>query len=177
LSPLRARTPLSHGLMFWLLAGMGTATALPAFIVPPANALQRLRRLYHAECLSVEKLEHEIGQQRVLIEALRTDPQVNLRLAQRELRFVKNGEIPIRIPVPAATPPSLGFPQAESAVLLEPLWVQSLYPPRWAGLYRNQTVRNLVLVMSLALIVFAAAVYSPGPPSRAPGHANPSQRR
>ena len=87
------REPLAHAVMFWLLAGAGVAAAVPCFVVPPIDAYRGLLDLEARERAVVDRLEERIERQAELQNALRCDPMVNFRLAQRELRYRQPGKV------------------------------------------------------------------------------------
>ncbi len=153
------RQPLAHTLMFWLLAGMGVIAAVPCFVVLPIEAYKKLLEAEQQEQIAVRRLEEHIAHQAVLQEALRSDPQVNVRLAQRELGYRQLGEVAY-LPPPAgaiASQPNRAWAQAAEVEL--PTWMAKLYPQRWSSIYRRRDTRHVVLFMSLALILFALVAY------------------
>ena len=89
----KLREPLAHGLMFWVLATMGVAAAVPCILGPPIETYRALLAIEEHEESVTRRMEARITRQVSLKEALRTDPQVNLRLAQRQLAFRPRGRI------------------------------------------------------------------------------------
>ena len=163
MSPLTSPKPLAHSLMFWLLAGMGVAAAAPCFLVPPIDSYRQLRELEHRQLARIKHFEELLAHQAELLEALRSDPQVIMRLAQRELNYRQPGKIAFisYTPEPSqAAPleqaPALGIEQAL------PNWMTLAYPKYFAVVYQRDKPRKVVLAMSLGMILFAAACFNNG---------------
>lgn len=152
--------PLSHALMFWLLAGMGVATAVPCFVAQPIDAYRRLLQAERREEKTVQRLEDLAARQAALSEGLRRDPQVNIRLAQRELGYRAPGRF---APVAASrdVQPVRETASLDEAMPVElPAWMAQLYPGRFSSVYRDERARYLVLFLSLTLILFALVTYA-----------------
>ena len=151
------REPLAHMLMFWTLAGMASVVAVPCFLVPPIDAYVKLLAAEQRAQANVQHLEGLIAKQVSLQEALRTDPQVNVRLAQRELAYRPLGEMMYIEQSPTPSKPT-GL-TGGAAELQPPGWMMKLYPQHWAKIYRRQGTRYVVLSMSVLLIIFALVGY------------------
>ncbi len=152
--------PLAHALMFWLLASMGIAAAAPCFLVPPIDTYRQLRELEHQQLARIRHFEELLAHQADLLVALRSDPQLNIRLAQRELNYRQPGEIAF---VSVATVPrpvdSIERVPALAAEAL-PDWMTLAYPDHFAALYQRDKPRKAVLAMSLGMILFATMCYN-----------------
>ena len=105
--------------VFWVLVLMGLSTFAPCVLVPQW-------RQYQALCLAEQTAEHRLDllrsrveKERRLLEALRSDPAVVARLAQRDLGFRRPYEQVIRVAVPAnpAEPPTMPVSPRCSATL------------------------------------------------------------
>ncbi len=157
----KLREPLAHGLMFWVLATMGVAAAVPCILGPPIETYRALLAIEQHEESVARRMEERITRQVSLKEALRTDPQVNLRLAQRQLayrplgRLASLGNGPLDYPAPAVA----GVTHADPVAL--PRWMACFVPRSLAGIYMRESTRQVVLFMSLSLIVFALVTYAP----------------
>lgn len=159
------REPLAHTLMFWTLTGMAVVAAVPCFLVPPIDAYMKLLAAEQRAQANVQHLEGLIAKQVSLEEALRTDPQVNVRLAQRELAYRPLGEMMYIEQFHTPTPPKPTGLTGGAAELSPPGWMMKLYPQHWAKIYRRQGTRYVVLTMSVLLIVFALVGYGERPAS------------
>ena len=145
--------------MFWLLAGAGVVAAAPCFVVPPIDAYRGLLDLEARERAVVDRLEERIERQAELQNALRCDPMVNFRLAQRELRYRQPGRVAY---LPNLTGAQIGYsrvPQRAEPGGHLPEWMNRLYPRRWSAVYQHSNARRSILLMSFAMIVFALATY------------------
>ena len=155
------REPLAHSLMFWVLATMGVAAAVPCILGPPIETYRALLAIEEHEESVTRRMEARITRQVTLKEALRTDPQVNLRLAQRQLAFRPLGRIAylassaLDHPIPVVA----GVTRADPVAL--PRWMACFVPQSFASIYTGERTRQAVLVMSLSLIVFALVTYAP----------------
>ncbi|MCG3138417.1 MAG: hypothetical protein HJJLKODD_02281 [Phycisphaerae bacterium] len=151
--------PISHVLMFWLLAGMGVAVALPCFLVPPINALGQLAAVERREQMRTAELEQQITQQHKLLEALRSDPLLNARLAQRELGYQMPGEVRVVGQALPVVPPAAqnSMPSIPDTF---PQWVRTIYPAELAHVYSNNTSRQLLAIISISLIIFAILTFA-----------------
>ena len=155
------REPLAHSLMFWVLATMGVAAAVPCILGPPIETYRALLAIEQHEESVTQRMEERITRQISFKEALRTDPQVNVRLAQRQLAYRPLGRLAylasssLDYPAPAAAEVT----RADPVEL--PRWMACFVPRSLASVYMRERTRQVVLVMSLSLIVFALVTYAP----------------
>ncbi len=155
------REPLAHSLMFWVLATMGVAAAVPCILGPPIETYRALLAIEQHEESVTRRMEERITRQVSLKDALRTDPQVNVRLAQRQLAYRPPGRLAsldisgLDYPAPVVAE----VRRADSVAL--PRWMAWFVPRSFAGIYTGERTRQIVLVMSLSLIVFALVTYAP----------------
>ncbi len=157
----RLREPLAHGLMFWVLATMGVVAVVPCILGPPIEAYRGLLAIEKHEESVTRRLEERITRQVSLKEALRTDPQVNLRLAQRQLAYRPLGRLAYLdgSSLDYPTPVVAEVTRADPVEL--PRWMACFVPRSLASIYTGKSTRQVVLVMSLSLIVFALVTYAP----------------
>ena len=155
------REPLAHGLMFWVLATMGVAAAAPCILGPPIETYRALRAVEQHEESVTRRMEERITRQVSLKEALRTDPQVNIRLAQRQLAYRPLG----RLAYLDGSDLDYSIPVAAEVMRADPVelprWMACFVPRSLASIYTSERTRQIVLVMSLSLIVFALVTYAP----------------
>ncbi len=155
------REPLAHGLMFWVLATMGVAAAVPCILGPPIETYRALLSIEQHEEFVTHRMEERITRQVSLKEALRTDPQVNFRLAQRQLAYRPLGRLAY-LDGSALDYPAPVVAAATRADPVElPRWMACFVPRRLASIYTGALARQVVLAMSLSLIVFALVTYAP----------------
>ncbi len=148
-----------HFLMFWLLAGMGAISVVPCFIVPPVEALMTLNDIEHQELQRVRRLEERVSKQTQLSKAIRTDPRVNTRLAQRELNYHAPGRTEfVSLSEPVSVEEPLHVDDLAQVAL--PSWIASIYPQRWAAAYRDPRSRHIIEFMALGLIFYAVIAFS-----------------
>ncbi len=157
----RLREPLAHDLMFWVLATMGVAAAVPCILGPPIETYRALLAIEQHEEFVMRRMEERIIRQVSLKEALRTDPQVNIRLAQRQLAYRPLGRLAYLdgSGLDHAAPALARATPADPVEL--PRWMACFVPRSLAGIYTGERTRQVVLVMSLSLIVFALVTYAP----------------
>ena len=155
------REPLAHRLMFWVLATMGVAAGAPCILGPPIETYRALLAIEQHEESVTRRMEERITRQVSLKEALRTDPQVNFRLAQRQLAYRPLGRLAYLdgSGLAHAAPVVAGVTRADPVKL--PRWMACFVPRSLASIYTGERTRQVVLVMSLSLIVFALVTYAP----------------
>ena len=155
------REPLAHRLMFWVLATMGVAAAVPCLLARPIETYRALLAIEQHEESVTRRMEERITRQVSLKDALRSDPQVNVRLAQRQLAYRPLGRLAYldSSGLDHATPVVVGVTRADPVEL--PRWMACFVPRRLASIYTGEHTRQVVLVMSLSLIVFALVTYAP----------------
>ena len=73
--------------MFWLLTLMGLAAFAPCVVLPEWREYQALDMGAQVEQHRLDVLQRQVDHERRLLDALRSDPAVIARLAQRELGF------------------------------------------------------------------------------------------
>jgi len=152
-------------MMFWLLTAIGVAAAAPCFFVPPSEALLTLRRLETEEQQRLRDLEQLVQRQARWHEALRSEPQVIYRLAQRELSYRIDGEM-VSIPEVAIPIEQKSPPPAVSLNEILPPWLAAVYPRAAVLAYQSERCRFIILGMAMILIMFAITAYSPSPANR-----------
>ncbi len=157
----KVREPLAHGLMFWVLAMMGVGAAVPCILGPPIETYRALLEIEAHEDSVTRRMEERITRQVSLKDALRSDPQVNVRLAQRQLAYRPLGRLAYldSSGPDDATPVVVGVTRADPVEV--PRWMACFVPRSLASIYTGEYTRQVVLVMSLSLIVFALVTYAP----------------
>ncbi len=155
------REPLAHSLMFCVLATMGVAAAVPCILGPPLETYRALLAIEQHEESVTRRMGERITRQVSLKDALRTDPQVNIRLAQRQLAYRPLGRLAYldSSGPDDATPVVAEVTRADPVEL--PRWMACFVPRSLASIYMGERTRQIVLAMSLSLIVFALVTYAP----------------
>ncbi len=155
------REPLAHSLMFWVLATLGVAAAVPCILGPPLETYRALLAIEQHEESVTRRMEERITRQVSLKDALRTDPQVNVRLAQRQLGYRPLGRLAY-LDTSGLDYPARSVAEVTRADAVElPRWMACFVPRSLASIYMGERTRQVVLVMSLSLIVFALVTYAP----------------
>ena len=112
--------PRSSGSMYWLLLALALAGFLPCVLLPPWRDYQAVALAAQLEERQAAAVRESLQQRRRAIEAIRTDPAVAARLAQRELAYVRLGETQVEVP---------GVEVAAVPVSYEPEPVTPVQPP------------------------------------------------
>ncbi|MFQ5490321.1 MAG: hypothetical protein ACE5GE_06320, partial [Phycisphaerae bacterium] len=116
------------GLMFWILTGLACTGFVPCAVLPVWRDYQAVALSERLEGREIEALRASVERQRRRLEAIRTDPAVASRLAQRELAFIRPGETQVKVSgVALAGPPAVAF-SAEPVAPPAPVarWVSHL---------------------------------------------------
>jgi len=85
-----ARAP--GGFVYWSLVLMGLAVFAPAVLLPEWRAYEALLAREQMERDRYELLKSAVDREKRMVDALRSDPAVIGRVAQRELGFQRSGE-------------------------------------------------------------------------------------
>ena len=171
-NPPAAPDPSPGGrLVFWLLALMGVSTFAPCVLLPEWRTYQALRVAEQAQQHRLKALQHVVDRERRLLEALRSDPAVINRFAQRDLSFRRPGERAVRVALPATD----GNPVSRLVagnVGDEPFIPQPVTPPRclarvlahlpdydYDRIFCDDETRPIIMGMSVALIGLAFGLF------------------
>ena len=102
LSRLRqAALQRSNGLVFWLLVALSLSTLAACVILPEWRQYQVLHASRQVQQYRLDRLGQQIDRQQRHLDALRTDPAVVRRLAQRDLALYRSNEKAVFVPVAA----------------------------------------------------------------------------
>ncbi len=147
-------------LVSWVLLVMALATFAPCVLLPEWRAYQTLQVARQAEEHRLSALQSVVDRERRHLKALRSDPCVISRIAQRELRFRAFDEraVPVSVPVgsvprgaagerfvPKSVPPPASLARAGSYL--------PNYP--YDRLFCDERTRIIVMCMSVALMLVA----------------------
>lgn len=146
--------------LFWLLTLMGLATFAPCIILPPWRQYQALEMAAQIEQHHLDALQHQVDRERRLLDAIRSDPGVVARLAQRELRFRRVDSQAVHVSVPAtrveAEAPFVPEPPRPPAVIARAVSVLPRFD--YDRVFCGDQTRPIVMGMSVALIGAAFAL-------------------
>ncbi len=146
--------------MFWVLLGLAAAAFAPCCLVPVWRDYQAIRMAEQLEEGEVERLSTHVDRQRRHLDALRTDPAVVARTAQRDLGFRRPDESFVLVqsgaqPAPAATIPKPSPLDTQQATFVHaPL-------PQYASIFINPVTRNALMGLSAGLVIAAFVLYPP----------------
>ena len=154
------------GLMFWMLIALAAVGFVPCIVLPIWRDYQGAVLEAQIEKQKVAALQAEVTRQRRVLEAIRTDPAVSARLAQRELAFQRPGhrQVPIAGDVPATRVAAV-HPVVEPLQPPQPIArvVQRLPDLRYDGVFCYGPSRLVIMVLSAALVVAAFVLYPARP--------------
>lgn len=146
--------------MFWLLTGLGFALLVPCVLVPEWEAYEHAAVAEQFQRYRVERLRTEVDRERRLLEAVRSDPAVVARLAQRDLGLYRKDE---RVVLVGAG--SVDEETTEEFVPLPvrpPAFVERLarrWPADLAGVFCDDGTRGPIMALSTGLMVVAFALF------------------
>ena len=162
--------------MFWLLVLMGLATFAPCIILPEWRQYQVLEMAAQVEEHRLEVLQRQVDHERRLLDAVRSDPAVISRLAQRELRFQRVDYRAVRVSAPfvgvqgrqgpSCIPPSQGgteggpfVPEPPQPPAIIARAVSLLPDYDYDRVFCDDETRPIVMCMSVGLIGVALGVF------------------
>lgn len=158
-----ARSDRAGGIVFWVLLFLAMGTLAPSVIVPEWRHYRALRLAEQMEQHRLDQVQRAIERQRRQFDALRTDPAVMARLAQRELNYRRFNEVtvPVETSMTAREMPWLDAGRHEPFVP-EPVTPPALIARSLAmlpdydyeGLFCDPDARGPLMAMSVALLVF-----------------------
>lgn len=177
--------PVSAPFMFWSLVLLGMCGLTPAILLPQWRAYQRSVIAEQHENYLREQMTLAVQRERQMLDALRTDPALIRRIAQRELNLLRGNiqtisvdpswmeHLPLERDEQTFTPRPVDLP--------DPLrrWVALLPDMNYDAVFCEPPTRTLVIAMSIGLICAALLLYGrPLPLQRyrnAAGSTGPSQ--
>ena len=153
------------GAVFWLLVLMGLSTFAPCVILPEWRDYERLRVAEQAQRHELDTLEKRVEDERRMLDAMRGDPAVIGRFAQRDLSFRRIGErvVHVSVPMAASTHMATSVPFAPEPVrppaFLQPV-LSRLPNLDYDAVFCDDETRLIVMVMSVSLIGIAFGLFS-----------------
>lgn len=167
---LAARQPVSHAIMFYLLAGAAVAIFAPCVLVPIWRDVQKLTDDERAMRALVLELQGQVEKNKIRIDALTNDPLVIERVARRELNRRSADEQHVRWSAAELAALRVNIPhelydKPELPPASVPPWVESVkkWLPAWAWpeLFAKSPNREFLLVMAGCLLLTAFVLYTP----------------
>ncbi len=152
--------------VFWMLFAMAVIGFAPCVLLPAWRDYQNARLVEQYEQAALDRMNESLDRQRRLAEALRSDPSVMARAAQRELEYTRPGEQRITV-VP--TDPGVDVEDAGAAVTPEPIappapvhWlVRSLPPLDYDAVFCDPSTRAIVILLCGGVLTAAFALFPP----------------
>ena len=161
------------GAVYWLLVLMGLSTFAPCVILPEWRDYEQLRFAEQAQRHELSALEKRVEDKRRMLDAMRSDPAVIGRFAQRDLSFRRIGERVVHVSVPseASTHMATSAPFTPEPVhppaFLQPVLAR-LPNLDYDAVFCDDETRLIIMVMSVSLIGIAFGLFS-GRRNAAPG--------
>ncbi len=149
--------------MFWLLVLLASATFAPCVIVPVLREYRAVKLLEKVETGAIERMRTDVGRQRAHLDALRKDPLVVARVAQRDLAYTRRNETTVFVgvgsPVEKVSAPAvLGKVELPTVVATVLGWLP--FSDR-SDIYADPATRGTLMALSGALLVAAFLLYPP----------------
>jgi len=167
-----ASEPGGSGLMFWVLIGLAVAGFAPCVLLPVWRDYQAAALVVQREAAVVGQMQADVEKQRRAVGALRTDPAVAERLAQRELSYRRPGQrqvtvsgVPVSHVEPAALPPPQPVPPPPTLAGL----LARLPRADYDRIFCEPRTRLVVMLMCGGLAAAALILYGPRSRKSLPG--------
>ena len=153
------------GWVFWLLFALAVTAFAPCVILPAWRDYQATRRVEQLEQVEVQRMQAGLDRQRRLADALRSDPSVITRAAQRELGYTKPGELWVDV-TPSDLMPDAPAPQAQVVTPVEPpaplKWLTGCLPALdYDAVFCDPSTRAIIMTMSGGVLMAAFALFPP----------------
>lgn len=134
---------------------MALAAFAPCVLLPELRSYQAMRMAEEAQQHRVDSLQSTVDREQRLLEALRSDPAVIARAAQRELRFKKPGDRQVRVSVAPTGKTSSETLTPKPVPAPPPLPRAATYLPdcTYDRVFCDDQARPLIMAMSVALML------------------------
>jgi hypothetical protein len=157
---IRRYTWRADGFMFWLLTGLGFALMVPCVLVPEWTAYERTAVAEQYQRYRAERLRTAVDRERRLLEAVRSDPAVVARLAQRDLGLYRRDERAVLVGVGSVDEETAeGFvprPVRPPAIVER---IARRWPADLTGVFCDNGTRGTIMALSTGLMVVAFALF------------------
>jgi hypothetical protein len=158
--------PREGGWVFWALFAMAMVGFAPCVLVPAWRDYQETRLVKQYEQATLDRMKESLADQRNLAEALRSDPSVMARAAQRELEYTRPGEQRVVvIPAERATEAD----ETEPTFTPEPVpppapvrWLVRLLPPLdYDAVFCDPSTRGIIILLCGGVLAAAFVLFPP----------------
>ena len=150
-------TPRNGGVVFWMLMLLAFGAFTPCVLLPEWRQYQTLCREEQVQRHRAEALAEQVEEQHRLLMALRSDPAVVARLAQREYRFRRPGDQVVPVSVVGNVDVSVkARPFVPEPVPLPPPFARAashLPTYDYDRIFCDDETRPIIMAMSVGLIV------------------------
>ncbi|RJP34499.1 MAG: hypothetical protein C4547_10765 [Phycisphaerales bacterium] len=157
--------------MYWGLVLLASLGLVPSLLLPEWRHYQALCMADQIERAQIERLERELARQTRLLEAVRVDPAVVYRLAERDLGIqIEPGSY---VSVAPIGPPADASPPLTPEPVKPPAWIAAfvshLPDLDYDAVFCEPQPRRVMIVMSTAVLCVAFVLYgrryraTPGP--------------
>jgi cell division protein FtsB len=161
--------PVLRALLFWSFVGVALLLFAACLLLPEWRQTEQYAARLEARQRRVDELRRRVVAQERTLEALRSDPLIIARLAERELRYRRPDEEEVFLPASTANIVQEGMrvPEfAPAAVGYLPPWLAARLPRgSWIRVFYDSPDREVCLTMAGVLFVTAFWIY---PPQRRP---------
>lgn len=148
---------------FWCLVILASAAFVPCVLVPVWEDYRAIRLAESYEAIALANIEQHVAMQKKHINALRTDPAVNMRLAKRDLRYRQPLETTIKLdglvpPTPKVTKPRLR--PIEPPAFLQRVFgrIVRILPRR---LFLDRFARTTIMILAGGTMLAAFLLFPP----------------
>lgn len=160
--PLTRKRPGGGGaVVFWVLIVLGVGAFTPCVLLPEWRAYEALSLAEQAEAHRLASVQREVAHHQRLLEAMRSDPAVVARFAQRDLNFQRPGEQAIAVDV-AEIEVGAGeefVPKAVTPPAWVARWTRRLPDFPYDAVFCDAETRPWVMVLSVGLIGVALVLF------------------
>ena len=153
--------PASAPLMYWGLILVAAMGLVPSVLLPEWRQYERLRIAEQYEEHRLEQADQRVDREKIMLEAVRTDPAVIYRIARRELGIHPGESQTVNI-VPIAGSAARESRFVPTAIEPPPLVSRAakLLPAmNYDAVFCDGPTRRLLICLSVGLICVALALY------------------
>lgn len=150
-----------RGFVFWMLTIMGVAVLAPCVLLPEWRTYEQILETEAAYQERTDALRADLEREQRLLEALRTDPGVVARLAQRDLGFRRTDERAVE--VFALTDDGQPHTATTAAPDATPAWLDRLLAPLpdldYDRVFCDDESRPALIAMSVMVLATAFTLF------------------
>ncbi len=157
------RAEKSSPWVFWCLLGLAGAGFLPCIALPAWRDYQALAAAVEIEERPTQALRDSVAKQRRTLEAIRTDPAVASRMAERQLGYLRPHQRQVSLDIPASPirPAVYVPPQPVSPPPVVASFAAELPKANYDNMFCREPTRMILMLLSGSVLV-AAFVLFPG---------------